>query len=152
MVTCPQTQHPKPITQICMCSAKDFFKLPNQHVEVFIIDNIFEIQKSWEYEARGWGEDSDSFKVTDILEYIEGGILRCEEEERGLCLSRLQDLVFGWINSDEYFEKFVTTYGKIQRINVIMERIKIFGNMVHVTQRVWNLNLRAFIKNVTCVI
>jgi len=28
-----------------MCSAKDVFKLPNQHVDVFIIENIFEIQK-----------------------------------------------------------------------------------------------------------
>jgi len=85
MVTCPQKQHPKPITQICMCSAKDFFQLPNQHVEFFIIDNIVEIQKkSWGSQARGWGEDSDSFKVTDVLEYTEGGILRCEGEERSL--------------------------------------------------------------------
>jgi len=45
MVTYPQTQRPKPITQICMCSAKDVFKLPNQHVEFFIFDNIVEIQK-----------------------------------------------------------------------------------------------------------
>jgi len=45
MVTCSQTQHLKPITQICMCSAKAVFKLPNQHVVFFIIENIVEIQK-----------------------------------------------------------------------------------------------------------
>ena len=85
MVTYPQTQRPKPITQIGLCSAKDVFQLPNQHVEVFIIDNIVEIQKkNWGSQARGWGEDSDSFKVTDVLEYIEGGILRCKGEERSL--------------------------------------------------------------------
>jgi len=85
MVTCPQKQHPKPITQICMCSAKDVFKLPNQHFELFIIENIVEIPKEmWVSQARGWGEDSDSFKVTDILEIIESGILRCKAEERSL--------------------------------------------------------------------
>ena len=30
------------------------------------------------------GEDSDSFKVTDVLEYIECGILRYKGEERSL--------------------------------------------------------------------
>ena len=85
MVTCPQTQHPRAITQLWMCSAKDVFKLPNQHVQVFIIDNIVEIQKkSWGSLARGWGEDSDSWKVIDVLEYIESGILRCKGEERSL--------------------------------------------------------------------
>jgi hypothetical protein len=68
-----------------MCSAKDAFKLPNQHVEVLIIDNIFEIQRqNWESQARGWGDDSDSLKVTDVLECIEGGTLRCKGEERPL--------------------------------------------------------------------
>ena len=45
MVTCPQTQHPKPITNIGMCSAKGIFKLPNQHVEFLVTDNIVEIQR-----------------------------------------------------------------------------------------------------------
>jgi hypothetical protein len=85
MVTCPQTHSPNPITQICMCSANDVFQLPNQYVEVFIIDNIVEIQKkSWGSQSRSWGEDSDSFKVIDVLEYIESGILRFEREERSL--------------------------------------------------------------------
>jgi len=85
MFTCPQTQHPKPVTQIYMCSAKDVFQLPKQLVEILIIDNIVEIKKkSRGSQARGWGEDSDSFNVTDVLEYIEGGILRCKGEERSL--------------------------------------------------------------------
>ena len=85
MVTYPQTQHPKPITQICMCSAKAVFKLPNQHVVFFIIGNIVKIQKkSWGSQARVWGEDSDSFNVTDVLEYIESGLLKCKGEERSL--------------------------------------------------------------------
>ena len=71
--------------QICMCSAKDVFNFPNRHGESLIIDNTFEIpKKSWGSQARGWGEDSESFKVTDVLEYIESGILRGEEEERSL--------------------------------------------------------------------
>jgi hypothetical protein len=85
MVSCPQIQHPKPITQICTCSAKDIFKLPNQHAEVLIIDNIVEIQmQSCGSQARSRGADSDSFKVTDVLENTEGGILRCKGEERSL--------------------------------------------------------------------
>ena len=85
VVTCPQTQHPKPITQICMCGAKGVFKLPNQHAEFLIIDSIVKIQKkSWGYQVRGWGEDHDSIKVTDVLEYIEDGMLRCKGEERSL--------------------------------------------------------------------
>jgi len=85
MVTFSQTQHPKPITQIGLCSAKDVFQLPNQHVEIFIIDSIVEIQKeSWGSQSRGWGKYSDSFKVIDVLECIEVGILRCEGEERSL--------------------------------------------------------------------
>jgi ethanolamine utilization cobalamin adenosyltransferase len=31
-----------------MHSAKDIFKLPNQHIEILIIDNIVEIQKKAE--------------------------------------------------------------------------------------------------------
>jgi hypothetical protein len=30
-VTCPWTKHPKPLTNICMRSATEVFKLPNQH-------------------------------------------------------------------------------------------------------------------------
>jgi hypothetical protein len=82
MITCPQTNHPKPITRICMCNARDAFKLSNQHAYVLIFHNIVEIQRqSLGSQTRAWGEDCNSFKVTDVLEYIEGGILRCKGEK-----------------------------------------------------------------------
>ena len=150
MVTCPQTQHLKPITQICMCSAKDVFKLPNQHVDVFIIENIFEIQKKAK-DPKPEAEErivivSKWLIYLNILKVLYWGV----KKKRVLCHSRLQYLIFSWLNSNECVGNFIMTYGQIQPMTVIIERIKIFGNMVPVTQWVWNLNLRASIKNVIC--